>query len=201
VTLRLLPLLLGTALLAVPAAAPAADPEEPADLYSVKISLSREDPDLHSVESDADLLEFYLFVDGAPTRGAEFGVEIHGGTLVAYVIDTDKAWVTLPMENPYPGTIAQVKAGQDCFEPPVYFGRLMIAPDTPGGTVETHVIPSVRAGQAAVIHCDQSGSFAVTGYHAAVNAPARAPDHLVSAQKRAPSASDSPDHDHAEHGG
>jgi hypothetical protein len=53
----------------------------------------------------------------------------------------------------------------------------------------------VRAGQSAVIHCDQSGSYELTGCHAAVNGVPRDPDHLVSApQEKLP-------HDHAhDHG-
>ncbi|HMB67826.1 MAG TPA: hypothetical protein VKU85_00895 [bacterium] len=211
-TLRLFAALLGTALLAAPTAAPAADPATPADpatsadaddLYSVKISLSEDDPDVQSQETDADLLDFYLFVDGAPTRGAEFGVTIEGGTLVAYVIDTKNAWVTLPLEDPYPGTIAQVKAGPDCFEPPVYFGRLMVRPDSPGGKVELNVIPSVRAAQTAVIHCDQSGSFEVMAHHAAANGKPRAAERLASTpQQPTPEAvDDHAGHDHGAHGG
>lgn len=192
-TSRLLPVLLAT-VIAAPVPSAAADADAPADLYSVKISLSREDPDVRTMKSDEELIDFHVFVDGAPTRGAEFGIEIEGGTLVAYVIDTDNAWVSLPLENPYPGTIAQAKVGTDCMEPPVYFGRLMVAPDRPGGTVELRVIPSARAGQTAVIHCDQSGSFELTGYHAAANGTPRGPEHLVSApQERQPG------HDHADH--
>jgi hypothetical protein len=183
VTTRLLPVLLGAALLAAPAASPAADENEAAERYSVKVSLSREDPDVRTMKSDADVIDFYVFVDGAPTRGAEFGIEIEGGSLVAYVIDTEKTWVALPIENPYPGTIAQAKAGPDCFEPPVYFGRLMVTPDSPGGTVELRVIPSVRAAQTAVIHCDQSGSYAVQAYHAAVNGTPRKSERLESVKQ------------------
>jgi hypothetical protein len=65
--------------------------------------------------------------------------------------------------------------------------------------VALNVIPSVRAAQTAVIHCDQSGSYEVTAHHAAINGEPRATEHLVSTPQPRAAGHDHSDHDHADH--
>lgn len=178
---RLLVCLLAAVPLSLPVPAEAAEPE-----YSIKISLSREDPDLHAMtKTMGEYVEFFLFLDGYEAKGAEFGIEIQGGELAYYVIDSEVPWVALPMPNPYPGTVAQVRAGGECFEPPLFFGRMLIRPDSPDGRVALHVIPSRRAEQAAILMCDNETVNHFIAYPAAVNGEPVAPHRLDGIDLRA----------------
>ncbi|MGH2571390.1 MAG: hypothetical protein ACRDGR_09200, partial [bacterium] len=94
---------------------------EPRDFeHQVKVSLSREDPDVQTMETGADEIDFYVFIDGERTRGGEFGIVIDGGKFVRYSMDVEHAWVTFPLVNPYPGTVTQ--AGTECYDTPVLLG-------------------------------------------------------------------------------
>lgn len=134
----------------------------------VKVSLSREDPNVQvgDIEGEGPY-EFFLFVDNYAVRGGEIGLSIDGGELAAYIIDTDLAWIVLPMPNPYPGTIAQ--ATTNCADYPVYFGRLLVTPDEPGGRVEVDVIPSLRAAEATLLRCDFEPHNGFNAFPATVN--------------------------------
>lgn len=167
---RFFPALAAAALgVATVAAAQAADSTEPT--YSVKVSLSPDDPDVHTgTHPGDDYVEFYLFVDGGPTRGAEFGIQVEGGQFLGYILDDDEfGWVPLPMPRPYPGTVAQAVARSECADPPLCFGRMLVKPDRPGGQVTLDVTPSRRAGLAAILHCNMKTSSGFLAYPAALN--------------------------------
>jgi len=184
-----------TVLLALPSAAE----------YSVKISLSREDPDVHTLESsDAEMLEFHLFIDGEDTRGGEFGVLIDGGELIEYVIDQEKGWVALPIPNPYPGTVAQ--AGIRCYDAPAYIGSMRVKPNEPGAHVSLDVMPSERSQHAVILRCDNSPEYGLRGFPAAVNGEATAPHEVrgevgepPTYEKRPYEGHDHSGHDHSGH--
>jgi len=148
---------------------------------TVKISLSAEDPNVHAREhSDTEPITFYVFVDGMSLRAAEFGLEIQGGEFVEFLIDTKKPWIPLPIPDPYPGTIAQ--AGIDCYEPPVYFGRLIVQPTQAGEKIVVDAIPSERDEQALFQMCDFDATNGFVAYPAAVNSKPP-PPHEVEAPK------------------
>ena len=181
-------------LLALPAAAE----------FEVKVSLSAEDPDVNTLETDAETVDFFLFIDGKDTRGGEFGIAIEGGEFVQYVLDTGNAWIVWPMANPYPGTIAQV--GNDCYEAPVLLGKMTVRPAEPGGAVSLDVIPSMRAQDATMIHCDETGAYTFRAYPASVNCEPGEPhavvgDHEPAAPRDEDDNADGHDgHDHSGHG-
>lgn len=165
--------------LLLPAAASAADSaREEQPEVSLKISLSREDPNERLGEWDTrDPLQFFVFLDGTDTRGAEFGLAIEGAKFLGFHVDSTSLWLSMPMRDPYPGTIAQVVVGQDCLPPPTLFGTLTVLPDEPGGRIVVDVIPSMRANAAVGMDCDNLGNGNVRAYPATVNAdgvPARA---------------------------
>jgi len=171
---RLLACLPAAVLLALPAAGRSAEP-----VYSIKVSLSREDPDVHTMSKTmGEFAEFFLFLDGDEAKGAEFGIDIQGGQLYGYIIASEVPWVALPMPDPYPGTVAQVRAGGECFDPPLYFGRMLVKPDSPDGVVALNVIPSLRAEQAAILECDNEAVNRFLAYPAAINGEPVAP-HVV----------------------
>jgi hypothetical protein len=143
--------------------APAAEP-------TVKISLSAQDPDEGlATHATTDVLEFWVFVDDVPNRGGEFGLVLEGGTCLGFIPDPDEPWIVLPMVRPYPGTIAQARAGDDCPDPPVCFGKLLVKPATAGGRVIVDVIPSERAQEVTLLNCDYSATNWFTAFPAVVN--------------------------------
>ncbi|GJM45241.1 MAG: hypothetical protein DHS20C21_20830 [Gemmatimonadota bacterium] len=137
---------------------------------SVKVSTSRDDANLQHTDSKAEGdLEFFVFVDGGMTRGGEFGLAIDGAEFVSFLIDTEQAWMTLPMANPYPGTIAQAIAGPYCSDAPTYFGKLTVTPNERGGRVVVDVIPSLRSDQAVLLNCDNEPIAQLRAFPATVN--------------------------------
>jgi hypothetical protein len=181
--------LAAAALLVVPAAAE----------FEVKVSLSAEDPDVQMLETDAETVDFFLFIDGEDTRGGEFGIAIDGGELVHYLIDTERPWIALPMANPYPGTIAQ--AGTQCYEAPALLGKMTVRPSEPGGYVSLDVIPSARAEQATMIQCDETGAYGFRGFPAAVNGDPVKPHSVMGDNAPSPPSPGDHDHDHGDHDG
>lgn len=141
------------------------DPE-----MAVKISLSREDPDVRVGTWDSgDPLSFYVFIDDGPTRGGEFGLAVDGAEFESFAIDTERVWISMPMRDPYPGTIAQVIVGPDCSDPPAYLGELTVTPREPGGKVVVDVIPSLRANQSLILDCENRPITLIRGFPATVN--------------------------------
>jgi hypothetical protein len=148
---------------------------------AVKISLSAEDPDVHTQEhSGMEPVVFHVFVDGLSLRAAEFGLVVSGGEFLEFNIDTQKVWVPLPVPDPYPGTIAQ--AGIDCYEPPVYFGKLIVRPTQSGERIVVDAIPSERDQQAVFQLCDFDATNGFMAFPAAVNSRPP-PPHEVEAPK------------------
>lgn len=138
--------------------------------FSVKVSTSRSDPDAYvGVHSGTEQLELFVFTDGAANRGGEFGLTLEGAECLGFMPDTANAWLTLPVAKPYPGTIAQAKAGDECIEPPVCFGKLILKPTTAGGRIVVDVIPSERVGDAAILQCDYGATNWFLAYPAVVN--------------------------------
>ena len=164
----------------IPASAQDSAPDPQA--VSVKISLSAGNPDLSSgTHEGKDPISFWLFSDGERTRGGEFGLVLSGGTCLGFVVDPEVGWVSLPMNKPYPGTIAQVTIGDECRETPLCFGTLTVLPDVAGGRITVDVIPSERAQDVTMIACDYHSINVVRACPAVVNggnAPPPAP-HLV----------------------
>jgi len=133
-----------------------ADEPAPASEVAVRVSLSKDDPRVQSLARTVEphgFVEFYLFVEGQSLTGGEFGLTIEGGEFLAYVIDTSKPWLPMPLTDPYPGTISQVRAGKNCYESPVYFGRILVRPDEPDGRVDVRVIPSDQQQHAVMLGC------------------------------------------------
>lgn len=147
--------------------------------FSVKVSLSRTDPNVQTGTSDAaEYLEFFLFVDdGEMIAGGEFGVSIEGGKLIGYVLDSERPWIPLPLVDPYPGTVGQARVGDPCPSPPLCFGKMLVKPDRPGGRVALDVRCSDR-GEAAILHCDLTTEDGFAAYPAAYNGEPAAP-HAV----------------------
>lgn len=160
--------------------APPALGEEP-DRFSIRISLSPDDPDVYAgTHEGTEPLDFWVFAVGERTRGGEFGLSLSGATCVGFVVDADVPWVSLPLVRPYPGTIAQVTAGQDCYESPLRLGKLTVQPLAAGGRVTVDVIPSERAQDVTMLDCDYQGTNVLLAYPAAVNAGDDVPaPHLV----------------------
>ncbi|MGQ0721083.1 MAG: hypothetical protein ACT4PE_05845 [Candidatus Eiseniibacteriota bacterium] len=148
--------------------------------FSVKVSLSRTDPNVQTGASDArEYLEFFLFVDdGEMIAGGEFGVSIEGGQLIGYVLDTERPWIPLPLVNPYPGTVGQARAGDPCPSAPLCFGKMLVKPDRPGGRVALDVSASER-GEAAILRCDLTTESGFAAYPAAYNGEPAAPHTVV----------------------
>lgn len=158
---HLLIVALGATFLARPAAAAE---------YSVKVSVSRSDPDAYTaVHPGTDYLDLFVFVDGRPNRGGEFGLSLEGAECVAFQPDTALAWITLPVKKPYPGTIAQAKSGDECADPPVCYGKMTVKPTTPGGRIVVQPIPSERAQDAAILGCDYGATNWFVAYPAVIN--------------------------------
>jgi hypothetical protein len=154
--------LLVATLLAVPAAALAAEPQ-------VKISLSSEDPDVHAGESDAgDMLEFHVWADGPMVRGGEFGLVIEGAEFLEFQRPPAAPWLVMPIPNGPPGTISQAIAG-DCATSPVLFGTLRVKPDEAGGPVLVDVMPSEYSEYALILACDSSPLNGLRVFPAGVN--------------------------------
>lgn len=144
--------------------------QEDAERFSIRISLSADDPEMQTgTHEGTDLLDFWVFADGDRSRGGEFGLALSGGTCVSFIPDTDLPWVSLPMVRPYPGTIAQVTAGADCYEPPLRFGKLTVKPSVPGGRILVDVIPSERAQDITVVDCDFLSTNVLLAHPAVVN--------------------------------
>jgi hypothetical protein len=169
---------------------------EPRFEHQVKVSLSRENPDVRTLGTSADEIDFYLFIDGEKTRGGEFGIVIDGGELVRYSMDTENAWVTFPLVNPYPGTVTQV--GTDCYDTPVRLGTMTVKPTEPGGRVSLDVVPSARDTQATIIRCDNTGTAGFRAFPAAANGKPVAP-HAVAGEGELPASPDQHDHDDHDH--
>jgi hypothetical protein len=187
-------------LLASPAASEQKVPRKEAEHqaeHQVKVSLSREDPNVHTSKTDAEEIDFFLFIDGKPARGGEFGIVIDGGELVRYTIDTERAWVVMPLANPYPGTIAQV--GTDCYEAPMLLGTMTVRPAEPGGLVSLDVVPSALNAQATIVRCDNTGTPGFRGFPGAANGDAVVP-HAVAGEGE-PQADEAAGHDHDDHAG
>jgi len=159
-----------------------AGPAVAEDQFSVKVSLSHDDPDLAVVESsDAPLLEFFVFADGGPLRGGEFGLHLEGGQCVTFIPDPDTGWMVLPVIRGYPGTISQAITGEDCQPSPICFGKLLVTPSAPGARVVVDVKPSERAGDAAIINCDHGSANWFYAFPAVVNPGSEPPPapHVV----------------------
>ena len=162
------------------ALAPSAFAQEP---LSVRISLSREDPTLHVGRHEGTgPVAFYVFTDGARNRGGEFGLRVEGGECLGFIIDPEAPWIPLPMIRPYPGTIAQVTAGEDCHEAPLCLGQLLVTPSREGGRVLVDVIPSERASEVTILGCDYGATSWFVAYPAVVNGDEDSPaePHMVS---------------------
>ena len=173
-------LALGSLLLAAPALAEEAGPEPEPVRPTIKISLSSEDPNVHSAQRElGDYVEFFLFTDGVDITGCEFGVEIFGADFLAYAIDTDKLWMPVPMPDPYPRTICQVRAGSECFYAPTYVGRILVKPHDPNGTVQLDVVPSDQHEYAVLLDCNQEPVGGLIGQSAVINGEVPAPYVLV----------------------
>lgn len=144
---------------------------------AVKVSLSAENPDVQAMDSDADLIDFYVWIDGQAAAGAEFGLALEGAECQDFVMAHDDRhhWMALPMSDPYPGTIAQILTGKQCAEAPVCLGRLVAKPNTPGGKVTVDVIPSLRAAHASLVNCDYTTKDGVMTYSAVANGGDDAP--------------------------
>lgn len=138
---------------------------------SVKVSLSADDPNVHAMDTDADLINFYVWIDGQDAAGAEFGLALEGADCLNFVVATDplQNWITLPIGDPYPGTIAQILTGRNCVEPPLFLGHVIAKPHEPGGKVTVDVIPSLRAAHASVVNCDYTTKDGVMTYSAIAN--------------------------------
>jgi hypothetical protein len=150
--------------------------------YTVKVSLSRKDPNVSvGKHVGTDPVEFYVFVDGEPTRGGEFGLSLEGGECLGFQPDPDLPWISLPMVHPYPGTIAQATAGEKCVGPPTCFGKLIVKPSSKNARIVVDVIPSTRANEAEVIDCDLSPTNWFVAYPAVVNPGSQEPPapHVV----------------------
>jgi hypothetical protein len=171
-------------------------PERREAEHQVKVSLSSEDPDVRTAKTNAKEIDFFLFIDGEPTRGGEFGIAIDGGELVRYMINPERAWVAMPLENPYPGTVAQ--AGTQCYESPALLGTMTVRPTEPGGRVSLDVIPSARNGAATIIRCDNTGTPGFRGFPAAANGEAVAP-HAVAGDGEPAASTEGASEDHADH--
>ncbi|MFN8179306.1 MAG: hypothetical protein U0167_15345 [bacterium] len=168
---------LATVLLAGLVALPALATE-----YTVKVSLSRKDPNVSVGENaGTDPVEFYVFVDGHPTKGGEFGLSLDGGECIGFEPDPDLPWITLPLVRPYPGTISQATAGDKCADPPVCFGKLLVKPDEAGGRIVVDLIPSTRAKDAAILDCNLKATNWFVAYPAVVNKGSQEPPvpHVV----------------------
>jgi hypothetical protein len=152
-------------LLAVLIASEAPEPEA-----SVKISLSRTDPNASSgVHATTDLIEFFVFADGMSNRGGEFGLVLEGGQCLGFLPDEETAWVVLPGVRPYPGTISQAVVGEDCPEPPLCYGRMFVKPSEAGKRIVVDVIPSERSQDVAILRCDNNTVGTIMVHPAVVN--------------------------------
>jgi len=159
----------------VPAARAADDDPE----MAVKVSLSRENPDVRTGTWDSgDVLRFYIFLDDGPTRGGEFGLAVEGADFRAFDVDTTRLWMSMPMRDPYPGTIAQVIVGPECADPPTFLGALSVVPHEAGGRVVVDVIPSLRANQSVALDCESRPLTKLRGFPATVNGEAERPHRV-----------------------
>jgi hypothetical protein len=123
---------------------------------SVRVSLAKDDPNVQTAQRAVEtngFVEFFVFVEGQSATGGEFGLTIEGADFIAYVIDTSKPWLAMPLTDPYPGTISQVRAGPACYDPPIYFGRVLVRPHEPNGRVDVRVIPSELQQHAVILGC------------------------------------------------
>lgn len=151
-------------LLAIPVAAAGGEPQ-------VKISLSREDPNVRTGEATSgEPVEFHVWVDGPILRGAEFGLAIEGAEFLSFNTPREKGWLVLPIPNGPPRTISQVVPG-DCANPPVLFGTLTVQPDEAGKPIIVDVIPSAQSNFALVLLCDNTPFNGLQVFPAGVNAP------------------------------
>lgn len=150
------------------------DPARP----RVKVSLSREDADLHSLKrTKGELVEFHVFVEGPMIRGVDFGMKVEGGEFIGFLPNfEDRAWSPLLIPDPYPGTICQ--AGTECYASPCYLGKLLVRVADPKEKVVATVIPSTFKQHALVLNCDYSTTNGLYAYPAALNAPAPAPHNV-----------------------
>jgi hypothetical protein len=136
---------------------------------AIKVSFSHDDPDLQTIEhTTLDELSVYVFADGAPMRGGEFGLVIEGADFVRYEMDTFFAWLAMPLPNPYPGTISQA-TGPDCLPPPVYFGKIILKPQKRGQRIFVDVIPSLWSSSAALLNCETEMINGFRAYPATAN--------------------------------
>ncbi len=186
--------------LALLVAGPAAGQED-VERFSIRISLSGDDPAVHAgTHEGTDLLDLWVWGDGDRSRGGEFGLLLSGATCVGFTPDADLPWVSLPMVRPYPGTIAQVTAGTDCYDSPLRYGKLTLKPSVPGGRILVDVIPSERAQDITIVDCDYLSANVLMAYPAVVNGgDAGAAPHLVS-RPDAPLQLVPDDHGHDDHG-
>lgn len=163
----LLPAMLAFSLGLLPAAPCRAD--QPRD-YSVKLSVSRENPDASvGTHAGTEPLPIWVFVTGDRLRGGEFGLSLSGAVFVGFAPDTSHPWVTLPMSDPYPGTIAQVTAGDECYGTPLCFGQLTVVPTMDGASIIVDVIPSERARDVTIVDCDYKPTTVVEAHPVLVN--------------------------------
>ncbi len=160
--------------LAVLVAGPAAG-QDNVERFTIRVSLSEDDPGAHAgTHPGTEPLEFWVFGDGDRSRGGEFGLALSGGTCVSFIPDADLPWVSLPMVQPYPGTIAQVTAGPDCYDSPLRYGKLTVMPSVAGGRIVVDIIPSERARDITIVDCDYLSTHVVLAYPAVVNGDADA---------------------------
>jgi hypothetical protein len=161
--IRFLTLPLGLALAALSLPAPSAAER------AIKVSFSPEDPNVQTIEHPTlDELAVYVFADGEATRGGEFGLVIEGADFIRYEVDTFFAWLTMPLPNPYPGTISQA-TGPDCLPSPAYFGKLILKPQKSGERIVIDVIPSLWSGSAALLNCETEMMNGLRAYPATAN--------------------------------
>ena len=147
--------------------------------YTVKVSMSPDDPDVpFAYVERGDLAEFHVFVEGGPLTGVEFGLSLTGGELIGYLIATDWAWIALPVPRPYPGTIVQAVAGNDCLGSPVYLGRLLVRLTEDGEPITVDVIPSEVNDHAFIVRCDLSTSNGIYAFPAAANVESPEPHEV-----------------------
>lgn len=144
----------------------------------VKVSLARENPDLHSAKrTKGEFVEFFLFLEGGMVRGVDFGLRLEGGEFIGYLPNfEDRAWTPLLIPDPYPGTICQ--AGTDCYSSPCYLGKILVRMKKPGEKITVEVMPSAFKQHALILNCDYSTTNGLRGYPAAVNAPAPEPSDV-----------------------
>jgi hypothetical protein len=137
---------------------------------TVHVSLSAEDPEVQTADiASGDEIDFHLFAGGRLLRGCEIGVKVEGADFLRFLLPSDEPWIAMPMRNPYPGTIAQVIAGQECPPPPLLLGTVTVKPHEPGGRIVVDVVPSATGSHAMLLNCNNSAHDGFRVFPATVN--------------------------------